>query len=456
MGNSIEPFTMPQVVRKEGTTLVEIEIDHIDYAPLVAGMKPKGFTPLILVPTSSVCSCLTRIPEGFFAIVTSFGAEKGVYDPGQYCMPPWCNVSYLVTKQLTIFDTPVKDCKTMDNVTVNIDVLIVFEIVEPRNFVYKLGPEKLDGLMRAAQEEALRGLASSVTHDKVFELQGINTESIVEEMNEKFEQYGVFLHHFTVKNVRVPEDLMETIEKKTIFITQEKELRMQQDLNMLKMNNQNILLKIEEEAEVEKQNAEEEAVTSKARIEQEVAAIKSATSKEMARVLAEKEAMVQQIHSDAELEVARLQSEKDSVSREVEAEAVKERNEILVDAYKYKKEMKAKEERDNAENYAKAEQIIGQAEKETKQVLALRRAFDEEKARLQVYKGLSKNSSVRVATSAEVSATSLALRDDSVTQVVQAAVKYARAKLSEFNEAEHLSQAQAPMQQALLGGVKKK
>jgi len=291
-----------------------------------------------------------------------------------------------------------------------------------------------------------------VTHDKVFELQGINTESIVTEMNDKFEAYGVFIHHFTVKNVRIPEDLMHTIETKTIFATQEKELKMQQELEMLKMNNQNALVKIAEESEIEKQSSEEEAVTSKARIEQEVAAIRSSTSKELARIEAERSASVQQILSDAELEVARLQSEKDAVSRAVEVELAKEKNDIMVDAWKYKREMKAKQEKDNAENYSKAQQILGEAEKKTTEALSLRREHEEEKARLAVYRGLVKNQSIRVASSAEVGARSLALRDDSVTQVVQSAVKYARAKLAELGE---VSEAQAPLQQGLLSSSQK-
>merc|ERR1712194_686142 len=108
-----------------------------------------------------------------------------------------------------------KDCKTADNVSVNIDVVIVFEITDARNFVYNLGPEKLDGLLRAAQEEALRGLASSVPHDKVYELQGMDTENIVSEINEKMnEQYGILIKHFTVKNVRLPPDLTLTMQRK--------------------------------------------------------------------------------------------------------------------------------------------------------------------------------------------------------------------------------------------------
>jgi len=54
----------------------------------------------------------------------------------------------------------VKDCKTKDNVTCNIDVLILFYITDGYTFVYKLSPEKLDELLRAQQEESIRQMAS--------------------------------------------------------------------------------------------------------------------------------------------------------------------------------------------------------------------------------------------------------------------------------------------------------
>lgn len=42
---------------------------------------------------------------------------------------PWVKVSNLVTKQNVVFDMPVKGCTTRDNVTVEIDVAIVFRIM---------------------------------------------------------------------------------------------------------------------------------------------------------------------------------------------------------------------------------------------------------------------------------------------------------------------------------------
>jgi hypothetical protein len=155
MGNALPYKTPVEAVKKDGTTLAEIMIPHVRSAHNVAGMEPEGFVPVVLVPLSSASNCCccpmcwVSIPSGFASIVSRFGADvpgkepDGTWGPGFHCFMPWYRVNRLVSRQYLIFDTPVKDCKTQDNITVNIDVLIVLEVVNAHSFVYGLGPENL-------------------------------------------------------------------------------------------------------------------------------------------------------------------------------------------------------------------------------------------------------------------------------------------------------------------------
>lgn len=54
---------------------------------------------------------------------------QAVWPPGYHVGLPWLKVSNLVTQQSVVFDMPVKGCKTKDNVSVTIDVAIVFRIM---------------------------------------------------------------------------------------------------------------------------------------------------------------------------------------------------------------------------------------------------------------------------------------------------------------------------------------
>mmetsp|Transcript_21515 Transcript_21515/g.33812 ORF Transcript_21515/g.33812 Transcript_21515/m.33812 type:complete len:512 (-) Transcript_21515:35-1570(-) len=147
---------------------------------------------LVIRPGRSSCKTWFTIPEGMYALVTRHGADENysgggaVWPAGIHMGPPWLKVSHLITKQSVVFDMPVKGCKTMDNVTVEIDVCVTFRIMgdealgeDPalvRTFVHEVTPRGLEQQLRDAQEEAVRALARSVKHTEVYGLRSVGTE----------------------------------------------------------------------------------------------------------------------------------------------------------------------------------------------------------------------------------------------------------------------------------------
>ena len=78
------------------------------------------------------------VPEGSYALVQSFGQYQKYNKSGSYVWPAgfhWATywhftrVATLVTKQSIVLDMPVKGCKTQDNVTVQINLAVVFRIM---------------------------------------------------------------------------------------------------------------------------------------------------------------------------------------------------------------------------------------------------------------------------------------------------------------------------------------
>ncbi|CAK0835424.1 unnamed protein product [Prorocentrum cordatum] len=116
--------------------------------------------PLVLHPYLSHFSRFPPAPAPFRFVVLfasqcraqiSGDAEDGSWEPGFHCVWPWHSVDRLVSKQLIVFDAPVKACKTKDDISINLDTLVVLEMEQAFDFVYKLGPDKLDDLLRAMQ-----------------------------------------------------------------------------------------------------------------------------------------------------------------------------------------------------------------------------------------------------------------------------------------------------------------
>ena len=151
----------------------------------VTASKASGEHPgtLVGVPSRGLVPYIT-IPEGFYALVTTNGAEvthsngSKVWESGLYFCAPWTAISHLVTKGHVLFDTPCKGCKTKDNVTVQIDVNTTFRIMgdallgeDPNlvcKFVHEVTPRGLQQQLRDAIDEAVRMLARSMKHQEVW------------------------------------------------------------------------------------------------------------------------------------------------------------------------------------------------------------------------------------------------------------------------------------------------
>ncbi|OQR92108.1 hypothetical protein ACHHYP_04065 [Achlya hypogyna] len=175
---------------KKQTRLLFDSVWRVDKANEKFGSCKDGNTIIILQPGRSPVKPYIRIPEGMYAIVQHHGKDVDYVYPDGRRSPLWpagfhraslfTKVAYLITMQNVVFDTPVKGCKTADDVTVHIDMCLVFRIMgdiekgeDPmlvKRFVYELGPQGLETQLRDAQEEAVRALARSVEHTEVYSL----------------------------------------------------------------------------------------------------------------------------------------------------------------------------------------------------------------------------------------------------------------------------------------------
>ncbi|KAF4145624.1 SPFH domain / Band 7 family [Phytophthora infestans] len=171
------------------TRLLYTETSSVDKANRLFGACYNGNTVIMINPRPSMFRPYIRVPEGMYALVqnqgrdmdfTKDGVKGPVWPAGFHWAGPWTQVSHLITKQFIVFETPVRGCKTADNVTVRIDICLIFRIMgdaskgeDPnlvRRFVYELGPNGLEVQLRAAQDEAVRALARSVQHTEVYKL----------------------------------------------------------------------------------------------------------------------------------------------------------------------------------------------------------------------------------------------------------------------------------------------
>merc|ERR1719245_3015797 len=163
--------------------------------------------------------------------------------PGLCLAGAWTQIKYCVTKQSCTYEAPVKSCPTSDNVMIDCELTLVFQIgpdpQKVRNFVYKLGAVRFNEFLSAAVDEAMRQLVRGERLENVLELRGSSqagVRRVMESLNSKFNNFGVTFLRAVIKEVRLGNMLEKLMEDTTNFRTKIKDIEKEHDVEMKKVN----------------------------------------------------------------------------------------------------------------------------------------------------------------------------------------------------------------------------
>ena len=184
---------------------------------------------LVAVPPSASekgCCChpILSIPSGFFVLYQRWYRDQGELTPGvKCCWPFWYRVSHIVNKATITYLAPSASVPTADNVMVDINLSVTFEIgpnaKAAQSFVYSLGTSRFDEFLANEVEEGIRGLVYSVTHDRVNDLREEFAQGMLASLSRKFAPYGVQIKNVKITETRLPGNLARLLEETTTFRT---------------------------------------------------------------------------------------------------------------------------------------------------------------------------------------------------------------------------------------------
>jgi len=442
------------------TKLITKSVDNISDAAAHMGELDvrNGFqySPMVLVPRDSGCGLYITIPEGFHAVVTANGRYLGLWNPGFHWARPWESVTHLVTKQYVVFDAPIKECPTKDNVMVQIDVSVVISVDDSEegvyNFVYKLGPERLEDMLKAYTEEAVRQMARQKKFSTIYDLMdaddtsaahvheetehkhplptdvpqstqaeptapGIELASVPAEakegedarpkdpghevarqlentkrvMNSRLKEYGVSVYSITIVNVRLPTQFRTQMESATTYTSKNLKAAAEQKYNLQVIGNNEDRAKAQLTAEQNRKSAHIANEQKMAEEQRMTNKLKADTDVMIAQIKQDLDAAVLKIKSENELAVAKLDKERDIELAEIEAQAAAEARQIKAEAEAYVLRTRAQAEAAVAKNEAEITSLRAEAEAIAAAKLKSKREFDALMSQLHILKNLAEN-----------------------------------------------------------------
>ena len=396
------------------------------------------------------------VPDGCYALVQRFGKDmdyaegQPVWPPGYHWGPPWVQVSHLVTMQSVVFNLPVKDCKTQDNVTVTINLAICFRIkADPRkgedpylarNFVYKVTPRGLEQQLIDACEEATRKVARTLLHTEVYglrtdksgkkmkvlkgagdaeappsELEGdaalrsvagpsdderaahamSKGRDVADDMrrtlNDQFHAQGVEISDVIITDVILPTTIVDQMAAKTMVISQNAAQKMNQEFEMLTLKQneevETLKQKNKEEREKEKQSGDMEVNEVQVQLDK----MKAETKVRLAALKQESKVRVQTLNADGNLEVTKLAAEKERVLKDLHARAVSEAAQLKAETDLYEQETVSAARLTAARNEAASQELMAKAEGVAAPYVEARKQFETRQKQMKVWASLAQN-----------------------------------------------------------------
>eukprot|EP00478_Filoreta_tenera_P000395 GABV01000395.1.p1 GENE.GABV01000395.1~~GABV01000395.1.p1 ORF type:complete len:420 (-),score=173.20 GABV01000395.1:58-1317(-) len=361
--------------------------------------------PLVLVPDDrSICSCFLSVPTGLLAILHTWGSdfnEDALAPAGLQCLPPWHRIAYCVNQQAITYNAPVKSCPSSDNVMVDCDLTLVFNVgpapQDVKKFVYLLGASRMNDFLAAATEEGIRQLVRQTPHTQIYELRGgAMVRDMLGELNEKFEKFGVRFTKAAITEVTLGKTLAHTLQATTEFDSKINEQEKHHDHNMIQIRH-------EHDKEVSNLAKQQErtiqdltAAKERALVKRESSIIQAETSRDVAITKAEQNASVAQRRAEAELQ--RVENEAKKKATDVEARAKAEAEAILVKAQREAEVQKfeAQKKFEASNDLAQALRISAEAEGKAAESLKANRAHTLTMARQEVLEEMSRNGRIVV------------------------------------------------------------
>merc|ERR1719411_2511829 len=391
------------------TRLETLECGACTEAPALLGLRRTSGgvnrVPVVFNPVRGCCATHIVIPKGFVALVNRHGRYVGKWGAGLKWAPPWVNVSHLVPEQYVVYDTPVKECPTQDNVMVTIDVTLVFKIQTDDekscyNFCYKLGPRGLDEMLKAFQEESIRGMTRKRKYNEVYDLMDSQQDKQMDaqkrELNDHFSQFGVEITDISVTNVHLPKEFADNMQEATVWHNRNEFKTLQQEYDLRK-------IEVREAEAKEKQKLKEDLEKFTAEKDKEAADVRkkhklvlAETAKQLAVVRENEAADVLEVKSNAELVVAKLHSQRDVRLSQIRSGGSAEADKIKIETDTYVQTKRANAEAEIAKNNAQSLTLQSSAEKFAAEQLRAKRKYEAKMRSLQSLRALAGNQSLAI------------------------------------------------------------
>lgn len=174
-----------------------------------------AYTPFFLLVILAIVLVVTNIrivPQANAYVIERLGAYSGTWQVGLHVKIPLIDkVAQKVSLKEHVIDFPPQPVITKDNVTMEIDTVIYFQITDPKLFTYGVADPM--AAIENLTATTLRNIIGDLELDQTLTSRELINTKMRTVLDEATDSWGIKINRVEVKNITPPKDILTAMEK---------------------------------------------------------------------------------------------------------------------------------------------------------------------------------------------------------------------------------------------------
>ena len=287
---------------------------------------------IIVIAVWVLASCVRIVPQAYAVILERLGAYQATWSTGIHFKVPFIErVARKVNLKEQVVDFPPQPVITKDNVTMQIDTVVFFQITDPKLYTY--GVENPIMAIENLSATTLRNIIGDMELDETLTSRETINTKMRASLDEATDPWGIKVNRVELKNIIPPAAIQDAMEK------QMKAERERREAILIAEGQKKSTILV---AEGKKQSAILDAEA-----EKQAAILRAEGEKKSTVLVAEgkKESAILDAEAEKQAAILRAEAKKEAMIREAEGQAlaIQKVQQATADGIRYIKEAGADE-----------------------------------------------------------------------------------------------------------------
>ena len=160
----------------------------------------------------AIVSCIKIVPQANAYVIERLGAYHTTWGTGLHFKVPIIDkVARRVSLKETVVDFPPQPVITKDNVTMHIDTVVFYRIVDPKLYAY--GVERPIMAIENLTATTLRNIIGELELDATLTSRDVINSKITNVLDVATDAWGIKINRVELKNIMPPKEIQDSMER---------------------------------------------------------------------------------------------------------------------------------------------------------------------------------------------------------------------------------------------------